>query len=232
VAYVYTESRESEWLRDFLKEFKGVLVCDFYAGYDAIKCPKQRCLIHLLRDVNDDLCKNPYDESMRRLGNAFGSLVRPMVETVDHHGLKSRYLGKHQAAVTRFYRDLSGICAGGDLAAKWQARFEREREELFTFLRYDGVPWNNNNAEHAIKAFAVLRGVIDGVTSRKGLRDYLVLLSIRETCKYQELDFLDFLRSGEKDIGTFRQAHTKAFKHKPIDHEAPPSARTYGGRVG
>jgi predicted RecB family nuclease len=232
VAYVYTESRESEWLRDFLKEFKGVLVCDFYAGYDAIKCPKQRCLIHLLRDVNDDLCKNPYDESMRRLGNAFGSLVRPMVETVDHHGLKSRYLGKHQAAVTRFYRDLSGICAGGDLAAKWQARFEREREELFTFLRYDGVPWNNNNAEHAIKAFAVLRGVIDGVTSRKGLRDYLVLLSISETCKYQELDFLDFLRSGEKDIGTFRQAHTKAFKHKPIDHEAPPSARTYGGRVG
>ncbi len=188
VAYVHTESRESEWLQEFLRQFKGVLVCDFYAGYDAIKCPKQRCLIHLLRDVNDDLCKNPYDESMRRLGSAFGSLVRPMVETVDRHGLKSRYLGKHQAAVTRFYWDLPSTCAGSDLAAKWQARFEREREELFTFLRYDGVPWNNNNAEHAVKAFAVLRGVFDGLTSRKGLNDYLVLLSISETCKYQELD--------------------------------------------
>ena len=28
---------------------------------------------------------------------------------------------------------------------------------LFTFLAYDGIPWNNNNAEHAIKAFARLR---------------------------------------------------------------------------
>jgi len=221
VAYVYTESRESEWLQDFLKGFKGVLVCDFYAGYDAIKCPKQRCLIHLLRDLNDDLCKHPYDNSMRRLGNAFGGLVRPMVETVDRHGLKSRFLRKHQSAVTRFYRNLSGTCAGTDLASKWKDRFEREREELFTFLRFDGVPWNNNNAEHAVKAFAVLRGVIDGVTSRNGLKDYLVLLSISETCKYQELDFLDFLRSGEKDIDKFQGTNTRAFKHKPTDHESP-----------
>jgi hypothetical protein len=65
------------------------------------------------------------------------------------------------------------------------------------------VPWNNNNAEHAVKAFAMLRQVIQGVTSEKGIRDYLVLLSISQTCKYRELDFLDFLRSGEKDINVF-----------------------------
>ncbi|HEX7569478.1 MAG TPA: TM0106 family RecB-like putative nuclease, partial [Verrucomicrobiae bacterium] len=29
VAYVYTESRESDWILTFLKDFKGVLVCDF-----------------------------------------------------------------------------------------------------------------------------------------------------------------------------------------------------------
>jgi hypothetical protein len=37
---------------------------------------------------------------------------------------------------------------------KYKQRFEKNRDKLFTFLRYDGVPWNNNNAEHAIKAFA------------------------------------------------------------------------------
>jgi hypothetical protein len=42
-----------------------------------------------------------------------------------------------------------------------------------------------------------------GITSEKGIRDYLVLLSICETCKYVGLDFLDFLRSGEKDIHAF-----------------------------
>jgi len=70
-------------------------------------------------------------------------------------------------------------------------------------LKHDGVPWNNNNAEHAIKAFAMLRHVIKGVTSEKGLRDYLVMLSICETCKCKKVDFLDFLLSGEKDIGAF-----------------------------
>jgi hypothetical protein len=49
----------------------------------------------------------------------------------------------------------------------------------------------------------MLRQVIQGVTSEKGIRDYLVLLSISQTCKYKELDFLDFLRSGEKDINVF-----------------------------
>lgn len=74
---------------------------------------------------------------------------------------------------------------------------------MFTFLVHDGVPWNNNNAEHAVKAFAMLRHTIAGVTSEKGIRDYLVLLSICQTCKYKEVDFLDFLRSEEKDVEAF-----------------------------
>ena len=74
---------------------------------------------------------------------------------------------------------------------------------MFTFLSFDGVPWNNNNAEHAVKAFANLRQVIDGPTSESGLRDYLVLLSLCETCKYKNVDFLGFLRSGAKNVDDF-----------------------------
>jgi len=79
------------------------------------------------------------------------------------------------------------------------------RKEVSFIHEHDGVPWNNNNAEHAIKAFAMLRHVIKGVTSGKGLRDYLVLLSICESCKYMGVDFLDFLCSGEKDLHAFAQ---------------------------
>jgi hypothetical protein len=70
-------------------------------------------------------------------------------------------------------------------------------------LTYDGTPWNNNNAEHAIKAFARLRRLIEGMTSPKGIEADLILLSVCQTCKYSGVDFLDFLRSGEKDIGAF-----------------------------
>jgi hypothetical protein len=50
---------------------------------------------------------------------------------------------------------------------------------------------------------------IDGLTSEKGLRDYLVMLSIFETCKYKKVDFLDFLLSEEKDIGAFTNVKRK-----------------------
>ena len=82
-------------------------------------------------------------------------------------------------------------------------RFEKNRNKLFTFLDYDGIPWNNNNAEHAIKALVRLRRNIAGKTSAKGMRDYLVLLSISETCRNRGVSFLDFLRSRQIDVRDF-----------------------------
>ena len=64
---------------------------------------------------------------------------------------------------------------------------------MFTFMDFDDVPWNNNNAEHAVKAFALLRRVIDELTTEKGLRDTLVLLSVCETCKCRNVNFLDYM---------------------------------------
>src|SRR5262249_37499970 len=79
---------------------------------------------------------------------------------------------------------------------------------------FDGVPWNNNNAEHAIKAFAMLRRVIEGKTTEKGLREFLILLSICETCKYKSVDFLDFLRSGSRNIDDFVNQGSKQRHHR------------------
>ena len=65
VVYVYSESREASTMQEILKDFKGVLVSDFYTAYDSIDCPQQKCLIHLIRDLNDDMLKNPYDDELR-----------------------------------------------------------------------------------------------------------------------------------------------------------------------
>jgi len=129
-----------------------------------------------------------------------------MIESIDRHGLKTRFLRKHLTAVDRFYQRISEQPLQSETAVKFRKRLEKNRDNLFTFLRFDGVPWNNNNAEHAVKPFAKLRQIIGGVTTEKGLRDYLVLLSLCETCKYMGVDFLDFLRSGEKDIHAFAES--------------------------
>src|SRR5205085_2267146 len=36
VLYLYRPSREADFLREMLKDFRGVLVSDFYAGYDSL----------------------------------------------------------------------------------------------------------------------------------------------------------------------------------------------------
>ncbi len=216
VAYVYSVTRQGSTPQSLLKDFTGVLVSDFYAAYDGIPCPQQKCLIHLIRDLNDAVLKYPYDEELKRLVKSFADLVKPMVETVDRYGLKSHFLRKHLGSVDRFYRRLSCTDLQSESAETFKERFEKNRAKLFTFLAHDGVPWNNNNAEHAVKAFAMMRHTIGGVTSEKGIRDYLVLLSICQTCKYKEVDFLDFLRSGERDIESFANAKRRRSRCK--DH--------------
>ena len=109
-----------------------------------------------------------------------------------------------------------------ETALKLKDRFEKNREKLFTFLNHDGVPWNNNNAEHAIKAFARLRSVIEGLTTPKGIEEYLILLSVCQTCKYMGVDFLDFLRSGEKDIHAFAESRRRRRRRSPADHPQVP----------
>lgn len=149
------------------------------------------------------MLKHPYDDELKGVVGDFTGLIRPIVGTVDQRGLKCRFLGKHKRAVDRFYRRLTSESVSSDAATKVVDRLKKNRETLFTFLNYDDVPWNNNNAEHAIKAFAKLRHVIEGKTTEKGIHEYLVLLSVFETCKFKNVNFLDFLRSDSKNIGDF-----------------------------
>ncbi len=199
VAYVYAESREAAILENLLDGFKGVLVSDFYAAYDSVPCPQQKCLIHLMRDINDDLNKNPFDEELKAIAERFGVLLREIVETVDRYGLKARHLGKHRRSAEGFIERVAGMNCSTEVGRALQKRIEKNRDKLFTFLSFDGVPWNNNNAEHAVRAFTRLRNVIN-TSSPKGTRDYSTLLSIQQTLRYRGQKFLEFMRSGEMTI--------------------------------
>ena len=103
VVYILAESREGEIVQELLRGFHGVLVSDFYAAYDAIRCPQQKCLIHLMRDLNDEILDNPFDVEMKSIAVGFAGLLKPMVDTIDRRGLRKRSLRKHLVAVERFY---------------------------------------------------------------------------------------------------------------------------------
>jgi predicted RecB family nuclease len=210
VYFFYRDSREGTFLKEMLQGFKGVLVSDFYTAYDSLECPQQKCLIHLLRDLNEDLLKNPFDEEFKTLAQKFSALLQKVVETVDRYGLKKRHLHKHRKEVEAFFNTMWAWELSSQVARSYQARFEKYRSKLFTFLDYDGVPWNNNNAEHAIKCFARHRQFADGRFTEASINDYLVILSVYQSCEYQGINFLDFLRGkGQGEVGGFGSGRRK-----------------------
>jgi hypothetical protein len=205
VVFVYRPSREGDFLHEVLKDFRGVLVSDFYAAYDSLKCAQQKCLIHLLRDFNEDILANPWDEELKTLAGRFGGLLRTVVATVDLYGLRKRYLGKHKRDIDRFFEGIVETTYRSEAAEGYRQRLLKCRGKLFTFIEHDGVPWHNNAAEHAVKAFGHYRDVADSTVSEAGLAPYLVLLSIQQTCKYKGVSFLKFLLSRQTDIDVFRE---------------------------
>src|SRR5207302_7180167 len=104
------------------------------------------------------VCKTPVQSVTR----PFGTLLRAIVATVDEHGLKRRYLMGHKRDVTSFFRHLSGQSFSSESAEALRERLLKYEDRLFTFIEHDGVPWNNNNAENAVKQFAYYREDVTG----------------------------------------------------------------------
>lgn len=78
---------------------------------------------------------------------------------------------------------------------------------MFTFLDHDGVPWNNNNAEHAIRRFAKYRREADGRFTERTLQEYLVLATVFETCEFNNVNVLEFLLLKDTTLeGLFKMA--------------------------
>ncbi len=204
VLYVYRPTREVDFLAGLLSGFTGVLVTDFYPAYDSLDYAQQKCLVHLIRDLNASLLASPFDEDFKRFAFEFGKLLRAIVTTIDEHGLKRRYLAKHRKDVDRFYEEEVRRPSDSEALVRFQERFLKYESQLFQFLDHDGVTWNNNFAEHAVKQFAHYRVISDGNMNESGLHSYLVLLSVSQTCKNQGVALLDFLLSGERDIDRFR----------------------------
>jgi predicted RecB family nuclease len=203
VIFRMTETREANIVREVLTGYQGVLVSDFYPGYDSMACQQQKCLVHLIRDINDDLWKAPFDKELEAFAVEVQSLLVPILEAVDRFGLKARHLRKFLKDVDRFYdKNIAGREYTSEPVRVFQKRFDRYRDSLFTFLTQDGIPWENNMAERAIRQLAVQRK-ISNTFSKRVAPQYLLLLAISQTCRFQEKSFLKFLLSKEIDLDSF-----------------------------
>jgi hypothetical protein len=164
---------------------------------------QQKCLIHLVRNINDDVFKNPFDEELKSLARGLTDVLCPIVEAIDKFGLKKRNLGKYKKPADQYCSTIVANDYTSEFAKSYQQRIMKYADRMFTFLEYDGVSWNNNSAEHAVKRYAILRRCFATTTMANGIGEYLVLLSICETLRRNGFNFLEFLQEKDLDVNRF-----------------------------
>jgi len=129
--------------------------------------------------------------------------MTPIIESIDRYGLTKRHLGKFCGNAERYQKWVAGQQFTSKVTQGYQMRIGKYGDRLFTFLSHDGVPWQNNLAENAVKFIASRRKLLDGLMSENGIKDYLIFLSIYQTFRRKGGSFLRFLLSGKTDVFEF-----------------------------
>jgi hypothetical protein len=195
---------KDHFLVELFKNFRGVLVSDFYTAYDSVDCRHQRCLVHLMRDFNEEMQRHPFDSELKLICSNFSAVLKGAVATIDRYGFKRRHLAKHIKTANDFCQWVSRCEFASKPAERFRSRIVKYQGQLFTFLDVDGVSWNNTNAEHFIKPFAWYRRTANGVFTERSIKDYLVILSMAETIEGRGGDLLEFLLKDNEHSFSFR----------------------------
>ena len=203
VTFKLSKNREASTIKDFLKGYTGVLISDFFVGYDNVECLQQKCWVHLIRDINNGLWESPFDKEYEGFVCEIRNLIIPIIQTVHQYGLKKYFLKKYQKSIDRFYKqNIDGKVYKSELCILYQKRLIRYRNSLFTFINHNEITWHNNPAENGLRHICVQRK-ISGSFGDKQFPYYLRMASIMQTCKLQKKSFFKFLLSKEKDIENF-----------------------------
>ena len=194
--FVYRKSRASSVVTDVLGEaFEGVVVSDFYGGYNAHLGMHQRCWVHLLRDIHELKEKHKKDQSLRK----WAAKVKGIYERAKGYIGPSPKLTRVEQQAERvrrqreFEQELLKVCRPHLKKKRVQSRLceriERFLPELFVFVADPRVPADNNAAERSVREVVVSRKISGGTRSAQGSEAKSILASLFGTWKLQGQDF-------------------------------------------
>lgn len=178
------------------KEYEGVLISDFLSAYNKVATKaKQRCLIHLLRDLkkvirywHDDKQVLRYCHRLKKLLEEAIQLHRDYLERAWDEEYRRR-----RQRITERLLDFQFPNPNKRILQRFVKRLNRHKEELFSFLYYRGVDYHNNHAEQQIRPDVIFRKITFGNKSINGTQTHQVLTSILQTAKLNNLDPINTL---------------------------------------
>lgn len=193
----WDEHRSTEAAQSVLgQRFAGTIVADAYASYKGVH-PKdwQSCLAHIktkAKELEQELALlkgKAADPAARQFCQDIQGFVRTACQA--HHRLCRRAwranTAKSKARVLR--RELRKLCRAPLRYARAESFRKRlsgpEQKRFFTCFRRPKVPPTNNQAERSLRPVVIMRKVVQGTRSDKGLQNHSVLRSLFETSRRQ-----------------------------------------------
>mgnify|MGYP001558587764 CR=1 FL=1 len=192
--YHIDRSRGQRVVADVLGEkFDGVLVTDFFGAYGKIEASKQKCWVHVLRDIKEMSEDFPQDPEVISFAKAIKRWMRTAFDLKDRWGVR-RPAHFHREA-HRIEQALLGWfmkpMTHPDIR-RLQKRLMKYRKELFVFLRHKEVPAHNNNAERQIRPAVLMRKTSYQNRSQRGALTQAILMSAIQTCHKRKLNFMEW----------------------------------------
>jgi hypothetical protein len=140
------------------ESFSGTLVCDFYAAYHGMDCQKQRCLVHLLRELVKLREQRPAQTVTTFLQPWITLIQDAMQLGRDRETMTSAAFATAKQAIQDRFDDLvlGGRIDDRECLRIWK-RLVKHCDELFTFLADARVPADNNGTERDIRSLAAAR---------------------------------------------------------------------------
>ena len=193
--YLVRRGRGKEVVDEALGDsFDGVLVSDFYAAYNHYPGLKQRCWVHLLRDIREMEALYPQDAVLSRWARAVRQLydeAKVCAADVDRKASGyQRSVSPSQLALERRLLSLCQPFSNNEAVphAKLCRRIERFIKELFVFVSHPGVPPDNNAAERSLRHLVITRKISGGTRSQRGTESKMALASLFGTWRARGLN--------------------------------------------
>jgi transposase len=189
--------RSAEAAQSVLGErFAGTIVADAYASYKGVH-PKdwQSCLAHIktkAKELEQELALlkgRAVDPKARLFCQNIQGFIHEACQA--HRRLcKKPWRAKRAKSRERaLRRQLRGLCADPLRHPKAEAFRKRllgpEQKHFFTCFRRRNVPPTNNQAERSLRPVVIMRKIVHGTRSAKGLENHSVLRSLFETARRQ-----------------------------------------------
>jgi len=197
--YRIERKRDRRVIEDTLGEkYNGILNADFYSAYDELPAlAKQRCLSHLIREINKVQEKNKGNLSsqnclfLQEIRETFSTLIGAW-RKYRHTCSSSLLLDYKQAAISKLIELLSFDLENKD-ANRIRKRLIKYNQELLTFLDYPWIEPTNNRAERQLRPEVIMRKITFGNRSDLGAYNHALLMSIIQTAILNNVKPLDVL---------------------------------------